>query len=261
MGGEDGEAGVVEPGQRHQREVVVALAADLVAVGDRRLVAVVAVGDQQLRVGEQLADRGVNRGVADPPDPGHGAAGIGGFAPRLLRLDRGRHQRPWVLGAEREDRREVVAGGAGQVEPVLLRPRQGALVGQDLARLEVLDPDPGEDAVAGAGGAVGSAVVLRHRPDRRLGVVDQGAGLAPGLHRLGGPRVGVVVRLLRSGLPVRFRQVDRDRVVGGARQQLRPLRRVDHVVGRRRDPVQRSDDIEVVVGGEDRAHVGHRRGS
>ena len=49
VGGEDGEAGVVEPGQRHQRVVVVALAADLVAVGDRGLVAVVAVGDQQLR--------------------------------------------------------------------------------------------------------------------------------------------------------------------------------------------------------------------
>ena len=46
VGGEDGEAGVIEPGQRHQGEVVVALAADLVAVGDRRLVAVVAVGDQ-----------------------------------------------------------------------------------------------------------------------------------------------------------------------------------------------------------------------
>ena len=75
---------------------------------------------------------------------------------------------------------------AGQVEPVLLGAGQGALVGADLAGAVVLDPDPGEDAVAGVGGAVGAGVVLGHRPDRRLGVVDQGAGLAPGLDRLGG---------------------------------------------------------------------------
>ena len=49
VGGEDGEAGVVEPGQGHQRVVVRALAADLVAVGAGGLVAVVAVGDQRLR--------------------------------------------------------------------------------------------------------------------------------------------------------------------------------------------------------------------
>ena len=57
MGGEDREAGVGEAGERHQREVVGSLAADLVAVGDRRLVAVMAVGDQQPRAGEQLGDR------------------------------------------------------------------------------------------------------------------------------------------------------------------------------------------------------------
>ena len=115
----------------------------------------VAVGDQQLRrPARSSVDRGVDRGVADPPDPVDGAAVVGDLAPGLA-LDRGRDQRPGVLGAEREDRREVVAGGAGQVEPVLLRARQGALVGEDLAGVEVLDPDPGEDAVAAAGGAVG----------------------------------------------------------------------------------------------------------
>ena len=61
MGGEDGEAGIIEAGQRHQRVVVRALAADLVAVGAGGLVAVVAVGDQQLGVGEALADGGVDR--------------------------------------------------------------------------------------------------------------------------------------------------------------------------------------------------------
>ena len=66
MGGEDGEAGVVEPGQRHQRVVVRALAADLVAVGAGGLVAVVAVGDQQLGVGEALGDGGVDGRVGRP---------------------------------------------------------------------------------------------------------------------------------------------------------------------------------------------------
>ena len=84
--------------------------------------------------------------------------------------------------------REVVAGRAGEVEPVLLRPGQGALVGEDLSRVEVLDPDPGEDAVPGAGLAVGAGVVLGHRPDRRLGVGDERPRLAPGLHRLAPPR-------------------------------------------------------------------------
>src|SRR6201999_2041952 len=58
MGGEDGEAGIVESGERHQRVVLRALAADLVAVGAGGLVAVVAVGDQELGVGEVLDHRG-----------------------------------------------------------------------------------------------------------------------------------------------------------------------------------------------------------
>ena len=167
VGGEDGEAGVVEAGQRHQRVVVRALAADLVAVGARGLVAVVAVGDQQLGAGEALGDGGVDRRVADPPDPVDGAVVVGGLAPGLA-AERRLDQRPGVLGAEREDRREVVAGGPGQLEPVLQRARVGALVGADAAGLVVLDPDPGEDAVAAVAGAVGRGVVLGQRPDRRL---------------------------------------------------------------------------------------------
>jgi len=52
VGGKDGQAGVVERGQRHQRVAVRALAADLVAVGAGGLVAVMAVGDQQLGAGK-----------------------------------------------------------------------------------------------------------------------------------------------------------------------------------------------------------------
>ena len=64
MGGEDGEAGIIEAGQRHQRVVLRALAADLVAVGAGGLVAVVAVGDQQLGIGEALVTAARTAGSA-----------------------------------------------------------------------------------------------------------------------------------------------------------------------------------------------------
>ena len=195
---------------------------------------------------------------ADSPDLGDGAAFVGRFAPGIFRRDRGGDQRPRVLGAEREDRREVVVGRAGEVEAVFLRARQGALVGQDLAGGEILDADTGENAVSGAGRAVGAGVVLRHRPDRRLGVGDERARLPPLVHRQRGSLVGVVLGLLRPGLTVGFGQVDRDGVVWGAPQQLCPHRGVDHVIRWRGDVLQRPDHVEVVVGRVDRAHVGHR---
>ena len=109
--------------------------------------------------------------------------------------------------------------------------------------------------------AIGPGVVLGHRPDRRLGVVDQRARLSPLLDRPRRSLVGVALGLLRPALPIRFGQVDRDRVVGGALEQRRPLLEVDHVVGRRRHVVERADHVEVVVQGVDRAHVCHRRES
>src|ERR1044072_6021807 len=113
VGGEDGEAGVVEPGQRHQREVVRALAADLVAVGERGLVEVVAVGDQQLGIGQQLGHLGVDPRVVDPPGAGDGAERVGRRLSPRRHLGQWRHQGPGVQRAEREDRREGVARGGG----------------------------------------------------------------------------------------------------------------------------------------------------
>ena len=140
--------------------------------------------------------------------------------PRVAGLD----QRPGVLGAEREDRREVVAGRAGEVEAVLLRPGQGALVGQDLCRPRSPRPGPGRGCRGGCASAPsGAGVVLGHRPDRRLGVADQGARLrarprsSSRRARRGRRRV-----CCGAGLAVRFGQVDRDRVVGRALQQLAP---------------------------------------
>ena len=112
MGAEDGEAGVVERDQAHQRVAVRALAADLVGVGARGLVAVVAVGDQQLGVGQLGGDRLVDRGVGDPPDAVDGAVVVGRPRPRARRRG-GLEVAPGVPGVKGEDRREVVAGGRG----------------------------------------------------------------------------------------------------------------------------------------------------
>ena len=258
VGGEDGEAGVVEPGQRHQRVVVRALAADLVAEGARGLVAVVAVGDQQLGAGEALGDGGVDGRVLDLPEPVDGAVFVARFAPGLVRQAR-RDQRPGVLGREREDRREVVAAGAGQLEAVEQRAGMGALVGADGAALVVLDPDPGEDPVAAVAVAVGGDVVLGQRPERGRVVLDQRPVGFPALdprRRLG---VGIAARVaVGIGGVERFRQVDRDRVVGRALQQRLALGRVDHVIRRRRDRIQRADLPEVVVQRLERKHLRHR---
>ena len=57
VGGEDCEPGVLERAQEHQHVAVLALAADLLGVHAGGLVAVVAVGDQQLGAGQRRLQR------------------------------------------------------------------------------------------------------------------------------------------------------------------------------------------------------------
>ena len=93
----------------------------------------VAVGDQQLGVGQLRGDRLVDGGVGDPPDAMHGAVGVGDLAPGVggqVGLD----VPPGVAGVKGEDRRQVVAGGLGEPQAVLLGAGLGALVGADEAR-------------------------------------------------------------------------------------------------------------------------------
>jgi hypothetical protein len=222
---------------------------------------VVAVGDQQLRTDEKIGDFFQHAGFVDAPKPRDRARRVRRFSPGLveLELDLLFHQRPRIPRAQREDRREVAAGCPHQLQAVPLGAGQGALVGQNLACVEVLDPDAGEDPVADVAGAVRAGVLLLHRPDRRLGVLDQRARLLPGVDFPRRQLVGVALGGLRPGLPVGLRQVDRDCVVGRACDQLGPHRGVDHVVGRRDDVLQRPDRVEVVVQGVEGLNVGHRR--
>ncbi len=251
MGGKDGEAGVLERDQRHQDVVGPAARPDLALVGQRGLVAVVAVGDQQLAVGELRGDRLVHPGVADPPDTVGGALVIGDLVPRVL--EGGADVPPGVAGMEREDRGEVVPGGSGEAEAVLLRPRLGALVGADALAVGS-EPDPGEEAPAGEATAVGGVVVLLQRPDRRLVVFDQDALVLPGAEQTR----RVLVRVVSTGIP---REVDLDDVVSGAARELRPLLIIDHVVRRRGDRRQRSHLAEVVVQSPQWFDPSHRGGT
>ena len=168
--GEDRQPGVRERAEEHQHVAVLALAADLLGVDARGLVAVVAVGDQQLAVAQ-----GVLHGRRSRRDR---LCARCGSACRRRRwrcrtarrgcAARARARRPARGREEAEDGGEVRAGGAREPQPVLLRPRVRALVRADAARAVVLDANAAEEAVARAGLAVGAGVVLGEGPDRRL---------------------------------------------------------------------------------------------
>ena len=130
MGGKDGQPGVLQRDEGHQDVVGGTAGTDLALVGERGLVAVVAVGDQQLARLELGSDRLVDSRVFDPPDAVGRPVAIGHFAPGLAAEDR-LEVAPGVAGMEGEDGGEVVSGGAGQSQPVLLGARLGPLVGAD----------------------------------------------------------------------------------------------------------------------------------
>ena len=82
MRGEDGQARVLERDEAHQHVAVLALAADLVGVHARGLVAVVAVGDEQLGVLQRLPGRRDRGGVGDAPEAVARAVVVGDVAER-----------------------------------------------------------------------------------------------------------------------------------------------------------------------------------
>ncbi len=249
---EHGQAWIVERDQAHQRVAVVALAADLVGVHAGGLVAVVPVRDQQLGVREAGGHGLDHIGVGHAPDAVAGAIGVGRLAPGLAQ---GRlQQAPGVAGVEAEDGGEVVLGGAGQLQAILLGTRLGALVRADQARAVLGHANAGEKAPAGVVVAVGPAVGLLERPDRRLAVLGEDALVAPGVQ---GPRRVLVAVAAAKVLG----EVQLDGVVLRAVDQRAAHRRVDHVVRRCQQVVELAGFAEVVVEraqGLDFRHRGRR---
>jgi hypothetical protein len=251
VGGEHAQARIFERDEAGEGEtgIVVGAGADLVGVGAGGLVAVVSVGDQQLRAVERRGDPGVNRGIGDRPGTVDGPVGVGDLAER--RFGEGdREVAPGVAGMEHEDRGEVVLGGPGQTEAVLLRTGLGPLVGADQPRPVGGHGDSGDEPAPGLPGAIRRGVVLLQRPDRRLGVLDEPPRITPMAEQIGGVRVDV-------GAVSGAGQVELDDVVARARQQLRAAGIVDHVV-RRSGDVSHLDRRGVVVQGPECSDVGHR---
>ena len=127
----------------------------------------VAVGDQELAVGEGLGDP-VRR---KPPEA------------RALDLEVGLAvgplggRRPFV---EEEERLELGVHLAQQPQPALLRAAVCPLVRQDDAVLVRLGLERRDESLARARDPVRADVVLREPPEARLGLVDERRVLAPG---------------------------------------------------------------------------------
>src|SRR5437868_4782181 len=181
---------------------------------ERSLVPVVAVGDEELRVGELLRERVAELGVEAPQLV---AADLQIGLAQPVDLDR--------PVPEEEQRLELRARRAQEAQPALLRPGMRALVRQDHAALVRLRMQRGDEPLAAARDAVGAYVVLREPPVRRLRVADEHTLLLPG-----GKIAGRL--LLRVG----ERQVDD--VVRAAGEIARALLLGDDVVRRRDDGLE-----------------------
>ena len=181
VGGEDEQAGVGQRAEQHQHVAVLALAADLVGVHARGLVAMVAVGDQQLGVGErhlQLGDEVL----------------VGGAPERVVACRRGRRPRRTARSsAICSIARPAAPSGSGnrlkmgdrfvRVARVSLRrssfgPGWVRSCGRIRPGPVLVHAHAREHAGAGAPRAVGRLVVLAQHPDGRLVLAHEHAARA-----------------------------------------------------------------------------------
>ena len=190
----------------------------------------VAVGDQELAVGEELAHA---VGVVKPPQAGAGDLEVGW----PLRLG---VRRSAVV--EEEDRLELRLGRAQKLEPTFFRTGVRPLVRQHLACGVRRRLDRARDALTRALYAVGAGVGLLDPPERRL-FFAQHASLSPRGERLR-------CRLGRVG------QRQMDDVVRTEAGKRIALLRPDHVV-RRRDQVGQVPGARVVAKRAKRREHGH----
>ena len=220
---EDRQARIVEADE-HGEDV------DVRPIGERGLVAVVAVGDQQLPVGERLGDP-VGRETPQPR-----------ALDLEVRLAVGPPRDRLAL-VEEEERLQLRAGLTEQAQTAFLRDAVCALVGQDDPRLVRLGPQRGHEPLARTRDLVRADVVLRQPPDA-LGLVLE--------HSVGAP---LAPEPARFGLVVGQRQMD-DVVRARGAEALALLGR-DHVVRRGDEALERPGRLGVANGAK-RLDLGHR---
>ena len=250
MRGEHRQSGILERDQAHEHVAVRTLAADFLGVDACGLVAMVAVGYEQLGVGECVVDSGDRFCVVDAPDAVDGAVVVGRLAPGCGRGGCVREHAGCGSGrvvVEREDRGEVGFRRPGEVQPVLLRAGVGPLVGSDPSRPIVLHAHAREKPGTPTDLPVGPRVVLLDRPKRGSLVLNDHSLVAP--RRKQPCRVAVRV--------VADRQVDPHHVVGRSGFELRPLLGVDHVIGRGHHVLEAAGSVQVVVQRPQRFDIGH----
>jgi hypothetical protein len=177
-----GDAGAIQVGDRHQHPVpraglVTVGGTHLVAVAQCRLVAVVAVGDEQLLVEKVGARGGGEGGIAHDPEVVAGAAAVSHRVQGWLRAGLGTEalELPGRVGEQREDRAEVGVNGAHQPQAVLLGPGEGGLVGEDGAGVERLQAHAAKEGGEAVELAPGIVILDAAEVKRRLLLPDQDA--------------------------------------------------------------------------------------
>ena len=203
---------------------------EFVAPGERRRVAVVAVGDEDAPPGQGLLRGGDGRGVVDAPDALPGAVVGEGLGHRIAperRREHGRHLPARIL-VEPEHRGEIGAHVAEQVDAVLHRGGDGGLVGPDDPLAGVVHAHGGHEPAPDLFPAVGPDEDLLEAVQGGARVALQDSLLLPVAKPRGGARVAVVPRTVPGLLAV---EDDVDDALGIPGRQLVAERRGDDVVG------------------------------
>ncbi len=253
MGGEHGQARVLEGDQAHEHVAVGPLTADLLGVDAGRLVAVVAVGDQQLGVSQHLLHRGDRRRVLHAAEAVDGAVVVGGLRPQLVAAGAAQRRRRRRL----TDRRTARRWGRGWP----WWPASGAA-----------GPRAGRDGCAREGGC-GRARTPPRAPARRsrcacaaVRRVRCSPGRASTARAASSSTTAPSARQSREqcrravvAVLAALGQVDAHDVVRRARLQRGALGVVDDVVGRGDDVLQAAGAVEVVAQRADRLDLCHRR--
>src|SRR6266508_4259432 len=212
--------------RRHEHDHQVGRAA-LGCVGERGLVAMMAVGDQQLRAREA-------RGIVDAPELVAAALQVGRTVGRRRR----------IAFVEQEDRLQLGARRAQEPQPSLLRGGVRALVRQDDSAVVRLRPQRRDQSGTSSPDVVRPGVILREEPEARLPVAGEDAFGAP-------------VREVPSRLLLVLRQRQVDDVVRAAAEVLLALRGRNDVIGRRDETLEGAGPRLVVALRAKRPNIRH----